>query len=149
MKVSLSLKYGVYIFLGLVSFFFSMHLLGLDHLTELRLFNFFIVSVGIYKLIEKNIIANKTNNYADNFLQSIKAAFTSILLFTVSLIIYLEFINPSFMTVLEQSKIWGINMGVMQIAAAILVEGVASSFMICFTLMQYFKSIEYSEGSLI
>lgn len=135
-----SLRYGLFIYLGMVAYFFIMKLFGLQEITELRVFNFFIVLIGLYKLLQYNIQNKGETNYGKNFLSAIKASFFSVLLFSISMVVYLEFINPRFMSVLEHSKIWGSNLSVIQLSMAILVEGTASTFMIAFLLMQYFKS---------
>lgn len=145
----ISFKYSIYIYLGLVAYFFLMRLFGLDKFTELRIFNFIIVLFGLYKLLEENIRRTGKNNFGNNFSVALRTSFLSILFFSLSLIVYLLYINPSFMLILENSKIWGNNLSVIQIAFAILVEGTASAFMLSFLLMQYFKSVGSPSKSML
>ena len=62
----------------------------------------------------------------------------------LGLIIYVDFINPSFMTVLENSAFWGQNLNLGLVVFALAIEGIASSVICSFILMQYYKNYKTS-----
>lgn len=142
-KVSLSLRYAVGIYAMLVTYFFSMALLGLEEVTELRLFNFFIVMGGIYLLLRKNMQENSSNYFRNMFL-GFQTGATAIALTAISLFIYLKVINPSFIEVMEHSMVWGNHLSVFQVTIAIAIEGIASCLLLTYMVMQYMKNFEDS-----
>jgi len=136
---------AIKIFAGIVLFFFLMKLFGLDEFTELRLLNFIFVFWGINSAIKKNIFKNGNNNYLENLSLGFRTSFLAILLLIFSLTIYLFYINPSFIHVMENSKIWGNNLTPPLIAFAIFIEGISSSLVCTFILMQYWKNYKVAK----
>lgn len=136
---SISFRYSIGIYLSLIAYFFIMKILGLEHVTELRLFNFFIVLGGIYLLIKRNMEQNGMR-YFQNLFLGFRTGATAIVLTAVSLFFYLKIIDPSFMEVLETSMIWGNQLSPFQVTLAIAIEGVASSFLLTYMVMQYMKN---------
>jgi len=132
------------IFGGVVLFFFLMKLLNLEHITELRLFNVFFVLYGINGAIKLNIFKNKTNNYLSNLYLGFASSFLAVIILSISLTIYLFYIQPSFINTIEDLNMWGSNLSPPLIAFAILVEGLASSIILTFILMQYWKKHKVS-----
>lgn len=132
-------SHALKIYLGIVLFFFLMKLLGLDHITELRLLNFIFVFWGINGAIKKNILKNNTNHYLSNFYIGFATSILGVILISVSLTFYLFYIQPSFINTIEDLNMWGANLSPPLVAFAILVEGLASSIIITFILMQYWK----------
>ncbi len=131
---------ALYIFLAITGFFFLMKVLGLDNVSELRLLNFLFVFWGINRAIRMNIKENKQVGYFRNFLLG---AVTSVLAvgFTIlGLILYVTFIESAFIGVLENSSFWGKNLSLPLVVFAFAIEGVASSVICAFILMQYYKN---------
>lgn len=64
---------------------------------------------------------------------------TAVLIFLGFLGIYVTTIDPDFIDVLENSKIWGNDLTLNQAGFAILIEGIASGAVISFAWMQHFK----------
>ncbi|MDX5429030.1 MAG: hypothetical protein LPK46_11215 [Bacteroidota bacterium] len=135
----LSLRFALFIYLGIVVFFLIMKVLGLESFTELRVFNFVIVLYGLYFLVRKNMDIHGTD-YFENLFLAFRTSALSILFTIISLILYLSWIDPAFMRVLEDSLLWGRDLSVIQVAMAIGVEGLASSFILAFMVMQYMKN---------
>jgi len=131
------------IYFGIVLFFFLMKLLDLEQITELRLLNFIFVFWGINSAIKKNIFKNN-NNYIENLSIGFRTSFLAMLLLIFSLTIYLYYINPSFIHVIENLKIWGNHLTPPLIAFAIFIEGISSSLVCTFILMQYWKGYKKS-----
>ena len=135
----LSLRYAMMIYAGLVAYFFIMKILGLEEITELRLFNFFIVLAGLYRLIRESKM-NGESGYLQNLFLGFRTSAIAILFTGISLNIYVSVIDPSFMTVLSHSLAWGNNLTVQQATLGILIEGIASSFLMAYMIMQYMKN---------
>ena len=132
------------IFGGVVLFFFLMKLLNLEHITELRLFNVFFVLYGINGAIKLNIFKNKTNNYISNLYLGFASSFLAVIFLSISLTIYLSYIEPSFINTIEDLNMWGKNLAPPLVAFAILIEGLASSIILTFISMQYWKNHKIS-----
>lgn len=132
-------KQSILIYIGIVSFFFVMKIFGLDDIVQLRALNFIFVFFGINKAIKLNIINNGEVDYLSNFSLAILTAVTALIMVILSLVIYLDFIDPGFLEVMEQVRVWGAQINVLMVAFGIAVEGFASSVIISFILMQYWK----------
>ena len=128
------------IFVGIVLFFFFMKLLGLDHLTELRLLNFIFVFWGVNSAIKKNFLENQNSAYLQNLFIGFFTSFAAVIMTSISLAVYLFYIEPSFIEVLENSTIWGDSLTPPLMSFAIMIEGVASSMICTFIVMQYWKN---------
>ena len=133
------LRYSIGMFIGLIAYFFLIKILGFEDITQLRLFNFIIMLVGLHRLIKRNMSQFSTSYFGNLFLAFRTAALT-IVMVIVSLFIYLNWIDPSFLLVLEDSLGWGNNLGLIQVLAAVTIEGMASSFLLSYIIMQYMKS---------
>jgi hypothetical protein len=144
-NMKMSLRYALGIYGALVTYFFSMKLLGLGEITQLRLFNFFIVMGGIYLLLRRNMKENN-DNYFQNLFLGFRTGAMAIVLTVVSLFVYLKAINPAFIEVMEHSMIWGNHLSVFQVTVAIGIEGIASSFLLTYMVMQYMKNFADSPG---
>ena len=128
------------IFTGIVGFFLLMKILGLDHVSELRFLNFAFVLWGINNAIKTNINANKESLYFNNFAVGIGTSIVAVGFTIIGLIFYVAFINPSLINILEDTGFWGQNLSLGLIVFALAIEGIASSVICSFILMQYYKN---------
>lgn len=142
---SLLWKYALGIYVGLVVYFVFMKIFNFEQYTELRLFNFFIMLIGLYLLLRANY-ERSGGAYFENLFLSFKTISLSILLACVSLFIYLTWIDPDFLNTLESTMIWGKGLSKLQITIAIGIEGISSGLILSFTLMQYMKKV-YTQKS--
>lgn len=134
------LKNAFIIYLGIVIYFLITKLFGLDEVSELRFFNFVFVLWGINNAIKTNIEVNKETLYINNFTIGIATSILSVAFTIISLMIYVGFIEPNFMTVLENSSFWGKKLTLIMVIFAFAIEGIASSVICSFVLMQYYKN---------
>ncbi len=141
------LNNGLKIYLGIVIFFFVMKLLRLEQFTELRLLNFIFVFWGINNAIKTNIFKNRSNNYLENLYIGFATSFLAMILLIFSLTIYLFYIDPSFIHIIENLKIWGNHLTPPLISFAIFIEGISSSVVCTFILMQYWKGYKITKGA--
>lgn len=136
------------IFGGIVGFFFLMKIFGLDNVSELRLLNFVFVLWGINRAIKTNININKETFYLNNLSIGIGTSVLAVGLTAFGLIIYVDYIDNSFLSVLENSFFWGSNLTLPLVVFALLIEGIASSVICSFILMQYYKNIKVNSTSI-
>ncbi|WGH75465.1 hypothetical protein P8625_15565 [Tenacibaculum tangerinum] len=132
------------IFAGIVSFFLIMKIFELENISELRFLNFAFVLYGINRAIKMNIVENHETSYFINFLVGTGTSMIAVVLTIFSLIIYVDFIDSSFMIVLEKSSFWGQNLSLPLVVFALAIEGIASSVICSFILMQYYKNHKIS-----
>ncbi len=139
--MKLPIKYGALTALGLIVYFVLMKLLGLETNFLLRIFNFVFIIAGIYAMYRVMYNApNEGPSYFAGLGAGVVLTVTAVLVFLVFLGAYVTYVDPSFMQVLEDSKIWGADLELVEITFAIFVEGLASGLIISFGLMQYFKN---------
>ncbi|WP_408040933.1 hypothetical protein [Tenacibaculum amylolyticum] len=117
-----------------------MKVLGLDNVAELRFLNFIFVFWGVNRAIKMNIDINHEGSYFTNFYVGFGASVIGVALTILGLMIYVQFIDPSFIIVLENSSLWGKSLSLSMVVFALAIEGIASSVMCSFTLMQYYKN---------
>ena len=134
-------RQSILIYLGIVGWFLFMKILGLDQIAELRLVNFVFVFWGINSAIGLNIKNQNQADYLSNFSLAITTAATALVMVCISLVIYLEFIDPSFLQVVEDSGFFmpSNNLSVLEMVFGIAVEGFASSVIASLILMQFWK----------
>ncbi|MCH2035112.1 MAG: hypothetical protein MK202_16505 [Tenacibaculum sp.] len=128
----------------IVVYFLLMKLFGLDNVSELRFLNFLFVFWGVNRAIKMNIDHN-SGSYFNNFYAGFGSSVIGVGLTIVGLIIYVGFIDPNFITVLENSSFWGKELSLQMVVFALAIEGIASSAMCSFIVMQYYKSYKSSE----
>jgi len=134
------IKNALKIALGITLFFFAMKLLGLENISELRFLNFLFVIWGINSAIKSNINKNKDTFYISNLFIGVSTSIISVGIILIGLITYVSTISPEFITVLENSYLWGRKLSLPLIVFAIAIEGIASSVICSFILMQYWKN---------
>ena len=131
---------AVKMFVGIVLFFFLMKLLGLESVTELRMLNFIFVFWAVNAAIKKNIEENQNSVYFQNLFVGFFTSLVAVLFLVISLAVYLFYIDPSFIRVIENSTLWGDTLTPPLIAFAIFIEGIASAMICTFIVMQYWKN---------
>tara|TARA_B110000114_G_scaffold45328_1_gene48016 strand:+ start:6793 stop:7233 length:441 start_codon:yes stop_codon:yes gene_type:complete len=133
-------KNAVKIFLAIIAFFFLMKLLGLEKINELRILNFAFVFWGVNNAIKESIYLNKVNDYLQNLFTGLFTSIISVIFTIIAFSIYLHYIDPQFIKVVENSALWGGELTPSLISAAIFIEGMASSIICAFIVMQFWKN---------
>lgn len=139
------IKNALKIVLGVVLYFFAMKLLGLENISELRFLNFIFVIWGVNSAIKNNIHENQDTYYISNLFIGVSTSIIAIGIILISLIAYVSLIEPGFIAVLENSSLWGKNLSLPLIVFAITIEGIASSVICSFILMQYWKNYKIED----
>lgn len=126
--------------LSIVLYFFAMKLFDLENFSELRFLNFLFIIWGVNTAIKNNIYKNNDTFYFTNLFIGVSTAVIAVAIILISLVIYVSTINTGFITTLENSYLWGKNLSLPLIVFAIAIEGIASSVIGSFIIMQYWKN---------
>lgn len=147
-KKNFTLRYGLYIFACIVAFFGLMKLFNLEEISELRVFNFVFVIYFINKLIVRNYIEHENVGYLYNLRTAFGASAFAVILSCVSMFLYTSYIEPGFSEVLEGSFLFGRDLNGMRVTLVLFLEGMASSAVVAFSLMQYWKNYKREHKSV-
>ncbi|MFD2565786.1 hypothetical protein [Pseudotenacibaculum haliotis] len=134
------LKNAFLIFSGIVLWFLVMKLLGLETRSELRFINFVFVLWGVNRSIKTNILANGETLYVRNLAIGIGTSALAVGMSIVGLILYVNLFEPSFIALIQESFLWTGTVTMPLISFALFIEGMASSVVCSFILMQYYKN---------
>jgi hypothetical protein len=141
MKNNVELRNGFLIFLGIGLFFLTMDFLGLADKNHLRALNAFIVLYGINKTI-KNNMHNGITDYLENLLSGFKTGVIGVFLGIVGLIIYVYIKGgESYLSTLSDTFFFLGKTNIIKYCSVLFFEGIASSLIGSFALMQYWKDV--------
>lgn len=131
---------GILIFVGIGIYFLLMELLGLSHLFLLRIFNVFIVAYFLTKTIKSNYKEGKFD-YLENIISITITSLIGVFLSVAGLFVYITFKGgTAYLAKLSDNFLFGGgDPSIYQYCIGLLFEGIASSIIIAFTLMQYWK----------
>lgn len=139
---------GFIIFVGIGIYFLSMEVLGLSDNFFLRILNVFIIFYGINRTIKANIYGGQ-NDYLFNLTSGALTAFVGVILSIIGLNIYIHIQGgEEYIKTLSEAFLFGGSPSVYQYCAGLLFEGLASSAIAAFTLMQYWKGKTVRDGHL-
>jgi len=136
-------KQGLLMFAGLTVFFLLMRAFGLAHSYWLRALNIFVVFFFIRQAImgyHKKIKASYYEDFFDYFKIGIRTSFIGIGAFAVFLAVYLDLIDPAFMEELQDQESFGGLITPVSVSFLIFLEGMASSFVCSYAIIQIKKS---------
>lgn len=141
MKNNIELKNGIVIFLGIGIFFLLMDFLGLADKNYLRILNAFIVLFGINETIKHNIRTDKSE-YLYNLVSGFKTGVIGVFLGIVGLIIFIYIKGgETYLDKLSDTFFFGEDNNIIKYCSILFFEGIASSLIGSFTLMQYWKDV--------
>lgn len=142
MRSNIELKNGIVIFLGIGIFFLLMDFLGLADKNYLRILNAFIVLYGINETIKMNIKNGKTD-YLQNLVSGFKTGIIGVFLGIVGLIIFIYIKGGEvYLDKLSDTFFFGEDNNIIKYCSILFFEGIASSLIGSFTLMQYWKDVQ-------
>jgi hypothetical protein len=134
------IKHALLITLLIGSFFFFCTLFGLEGNPYLRFLNIGFVIFGIYLAIKESIYKNGESKYLINLGIGIRTSAFAVILSVIGVIIYIQFIDPDFINIMKNSFLIGSNLSIPKIAITLVIEGMASSIIGSFIMMQYYKN---------
>ena len=139
---------GTIIFVGIGIYFLLMEMLGLSNHFYLRILNVFIVLYGTNRTIKANIYEGQ-NDYLFNLTSGAMTAFIGVILSVIALNIYIHLRGGAeYIKTLSEAFLFGGSPSIYQYCAGLLFEGLASSAIGAFTLMQYWKGKTVRDGHL-
>ena len=140
MKFSRIFTNGTIIFIGMALFFLLMEILNLTNQVYLRLFNFVFVIYGVNLTIKQNY-KDHTDGYLTNLSSAFLTAFVSLVLGILSFLAYAGYKGgENYIDEHAKSYIFGGDPSLPQFAMGLLLEGMAASVIVSFTLMQIWKN---------
>ena len=140
MTISKELNNGILIFISIGIYFLTMELFGLSDVFYLRILNIFIVIYFLQKTIKSNYLEGKTE-YLENLISGTLTSLIGVVLSVAGLMVYISMKGgDAYLTKLSANFLFGGGFPSMnQYCIGLLFEGIASSIIITFTLMQYYK----------
>ena len=142
----LSVRYGIITAISLIVFFFIMKIAGLTGNYELRALNIVFLSAGVYLSIRSYRHKNEEPTYLGGLGTGLFTSAVALAVFAVFVIVYLEALNPEFMTELKQYEYFGKYLNPYIAGAVIFLEGTMSGLLVSFILMQYYKRSHLSKN---
>lgn len=141
MKLLRELQNGLIIFLGIGIYFLLMEVAGLSNQPYLRFFNLFIVIYGVNRTLKANF-KEDLNGYFKNLISAFITAMFGSILSIIALMIYINYQGgAAYLKMLSSDFLFGGgNPTVLQYCIGLFFESAAASVMICFCLMQYWKT---------
>jgi len=140
MKFSRLLINGIIIFIGIGLYFLLIETLGLADQIYLRLLNFVFVIYGINRTIKSNY-HDGINGYLTNLLAGFLTGIVGLVLGLVAFMIYIEAQGgDEFLKTFADSYVFGGgDPSLYQFCFGLFIEGAASSMVVSFAMMQYWK----------
>mgnify|MGYP000324221152 CR=1 FL=1 len=138
------LKNGLIIFILIGAYFLLAEFFGFSDNSYLRSLNIIIVFFGVNLSIKQNIAIDKLN-YFSNFFSGILTSFIGVILSIIGLSIYIEFYKGvEYIAMLSNPFIETAK--IEHYFLALFLEGIASSVIVSFILMQYWKNFKHSKS---
>lgn len=121
---------------GLISIYFLvLELFGLTDNMYLRFVNLVFIAIGVNATLRLSHAAS--DNYLDKLKSGLVTVATGILLSVIGLYLYMQLIDPSLAYTAE--TLIPVNSPI-AFTAIIFIEGLSSSLMVLFMLLQYWKT---------
>jgi hypothetical protein len=140
MNLSKEIINGILIFISIGIYFLAMEYLKLSDVFYLRLLNIFIVIFFLNRTIRSNYLEGKTD-YLENLVSGTLTSLIGVALSVIGLLTYISMKGGDiYLSKLSGNFLFGGGSPSMnQYCIGLLFEGIASSIIINFTLMQYWK----------
>ncbi len=136
-------KFGLFAALGLIALFFIMKVLGVLHVIELRVLNFFVLAVGVVMAL-RSFKEQKPQSftYLKGLGLGVLTAIIGSVIFALFVFVYTNFLDPAFMQAMVENEPFGQYLNPYIAAVAVAVEGIASGLILSFIVMNYMDTVE-------
>ena len=135
-----TLSYGMRMFLWIGLFFVVVNLIGLGHISELRVVNLLIIIYFSSKLAKTNVIDNDNISYLSNLGSVFAANILNTILSILGLLLYIQLIDPEYVHRISEGVMLIPADSLMEVIVSILFEGLAGAAVVSFGVMQYWKN---------
>lgn len=140
---------GLLTSLTLVIYFWIMKLLGLHMMLELRFFNILIMSVAVFYGVKRyKDELQEEEFYLKGLGHAMMISVVTVLSFAIFMGFYLAYFDEALMNKVRESVSMGQYIDPLTVVFVIFLEGMASSSIVSFAIMQYLKS-QGTEGKKI
>jgi len=133
-------RYGIYSALGIGAFFYLIYSLGFGHVSELRLFNLVIVVYFTNRLILEKLATSNEVSYLDNLGSAFLSNLICVALSLIGLVLFVNFVDFSYFESVNKDTMWAQASSLSDLMLVLFLEGMSSSAIISFGLMQYWKN---------
>jgi hypothetical protein len=139
-RIPIGISAGLLTSLGLIGYFLIMHMLGLTHYIQLRLFNFVILFAGVFFAIKKD--AKHSYEYSDfrALGPGCLTALTAISIFAMFLYLFLA-LDDGLMAEISRNSSVGSFLNPETAAIGVFAEGMASGMIMAFVLLPFGKAL--------
>ncbi|MDH3710166.1 MAG: DUF4199 domain-containing protein [Cyclobacteriaceae bacterium] len=136
-------KFGLFAALGLIALFFIMKVLGVLHVIELRVLNFFVLAVAVVMAL-RSFREKKPQSftYLKGLGLGVLTAIIGSVIFALFVFVYTNFLDPAFMQAMVENEPFGQYLNPYIAAVAVAVEGIASGLILSFIVMNYMDTVE-------
>lgn len=144
---AISIKMGLWMLAGFISFFLLMYTIGLGYRTELHLFNGVIQLFCLYWAIRYYYVRNPEDldRYMAGVAQGMAASIIGIGGFTVFMTIFIA-LNPEFLETLRQNSQMGEYLTPFTASLFILVEGLMISLIGSYILTRILLDVTFKKA---
>lgn len=143
---NVSIRYGLYVTVGLIAYFIIMKVVGLVHIVELRTLNFIILVTGIAMAL-KNYNQHQEGGMA--YLKGIGVGLltsaVAVIPFAIFIFVYLQ-IDVELLNAIRNREPFGQHLNPYILAFVIAFEGFFSGLILTFIVMQYMKRSHLQGG---
>jgi hypothetical protein len=138
-RIPIGISVGIITSFGLIGYFLIMHMLGLTHFIELRLFNFVILFTGVFIAIKRD--AKHSYEYTDfrALGPGCLTALTAISIFSMFLYIFLVS-DEGLMAEISKNSSVGNFLNPETASIGVFAEGMASGMIMAFVLLPFGKA---------
>jgi len=139
-EISIPVKYGVAISIGLIAYFLICSLFGVHINPIYSLFNSFIMGIGMFTALKQyHLHSDGKFNYQKGFVIGLLTGFYASVIFTIFFAIYSTEIDPEFLNQLLPMWRGTYSTSTGMIIFAVAVMGFATTLVLTLTFMQLLK----------
>ena len=137
-------KYGLQIAAGLIAFFVIMRIIGLGHMTELRLLNLVILAAGIFLALKKfKSTHSESLNYFRGIITGVATGAVASLIFGLFLFIFMK-LDTALMKTIVENEPMGRYLNPYIVAFIVVLEGFFSGLTVTFVILNWVATDEVS-----
>ncbi len=144
---NIAIRYGLMTTVGLIGYFLVMKLVGLVHITELRMLNFIFLVGGIYMAIRRYGENNESMTYLKGIAIGFLTSAVAVIPFALFIFIYLQ-LDQGLLNYIREHDQFGQHLNSYILSFIIGFEGFFSGMILTFIIMQYMKRSHIKGGGI-
>jgi len=144
----IAIRYGLMTTVWLIGYFMIMKLVGLVHITELRMLNFIFLVGGIYLAIRRYRENNESMTYLNGIGIGFLTSAVAVIPFALFIFIYLQ-LDQDLLNYIRENAPFGEHNNSYILSFFVGLEGFFSGMILTFIIMQYMKRSHSKGGGII